>query len=61
MMACLHLHISCLARPGARCYKAGGELIKELGGKKANLVVNNYSDGNLVATLLETHSSALAR
>lgn len=32
--------------------EAGGEVIKELGGHKPDLIIGNYSDGNLVATLL---------
>ena len=32
--------------------EAGGEIRKELGGEKPDLIIGNYSDGNLVATLL---------
>ena len=32
--------------------EAGGEIRKELGGHKPDLIIGNYSDGNLVATLL---------
>ena len=32
--------------------EAGSEIRKELGGQKPDLIIGNYSDGNLVATLL---------
>lgn len=36
---------------------AGGEITKELGGHKPDLIIGNYSDGNLVATLLAYHQN----
>ncbi len=35
--------------------EAGGNIRKELGGHKPDLIIGNYSDGNLVATLLAYH------
>ena len=36
---------------------AGIEITKELGGHKPDLIIGNYSDGNLVATLLAYHQN----
>ena len=36
---------------------AGAEITKELGGHKPDLIIGNYSDGNLVATLLAYHQN----